>query len=98
VLWSGPGAPKVRGTGPATIDELDVVGNVGDQVASRLPRGWSLIAERGVDGYLVVRLALPAPWSTDGAAITQTATRLLSDAPLAPPVMIQRPSASGFSR
>ncbi|MGP0052966.1 MAG: glycosyltransferase family 39 protein [Solirubrobacteraceae bacterium] len=97
VLWSGPGAPAARGTGPATIDELDIIGNVGDQLASRLPRGWSLIAERGVDGYLVVRLALPAPWSTDGAAITQTATQLLSGVVVAPPVMIQRRSASGFS-
>ena len=91
VPWSGPGEPPGTDAGPVTIDELDVVGDRGQQPGA-LFGGIRQISGRDVDGYLVYRFKLPAPWSTDPAGIEARAQRLLPDAaPVAP--MIQRISA-----
>jgi hypothetical protein len=91
VPWSGPGEPRGTDAGPVTIDELDVVGDRGQQPGA-LFGGIRRISGRDVHGYLVYRFKLPAPWSTNPAGIEARAERLLPDAaPVAP--MIQRTSA-----
>ena len=92
VPWSGPGSPPTTGMGPATIRELDIVGNAPQQLG-RSPLGMRLIASRTVDGYVVDRFSLSAPWSTAGPQIVQRADALLSAGPsAAPSVLIQPPS------
>jgi mannosyltransferase len=86
VPWSGPGpapAPSL-----ATVNEVDVIGSVGDQLTAA-PRGMRLIATRSVDGYEVVRFVLDQPWRLSPAAIGIRASRLLTPAPPSPPVLIQ---------
>ena len=99
VPWSGPGEPAATIAAeqqPATIDELDVVGNGGESVAA-LPRGVRVIATHVVDGYLVDRFALKTPTSMTAAQALALAQTLVSPAPpaLTPQtsVMVQRTSA-----
>ena len=91
VPWSGPGEPAGTDSGPVTIDELDIVGDRGQQPA-RPSGGIRRISGRDVDGYLVYRFKLPRPWSTTPAGIETRALQLLPDGSLVPP-MIQRTSA-----
>ena len=89
VPWSGPGLAPGTGDGPATISELDIVANAAQPLAANLG-GARLIGHRTVDGYLVDRFALGAPWQTTGPAIVARADGLLSLAPAGAAVMIQR--------
>ncbi|MGZ4311885.1 MAG: glycosyltransferase family 39 protein [Solirubrobacteraceae bacterium] len=91
VTWSGPGEPPGTDSGPVTIDELDIVGDRGQQPGP-LFGGIRRISGRDVDGYLVYRFKLPHPWSTDPAQIQARAQRLLPDGLGAPPI-IQRTTA-----
>jgi mannosyltransferase len=89
IPWSGPGEAPGTDTGPVTIDELDVVGDTG-QAPAALPRGIAKISSRDVDGYLVYRFKLAAPWSTDPAQVNSRALQLLPGPGTTLPPMIQR--------
>jgi uncharacterized membrane protein len=93
VAWTGPGQDPQVSEAPATVRELDVVGDVPQQVASNLPAGIRLISARRVDDYLVDRFALPRPMRATPAQFGALALRLLGPAPPGPAVLIQRPSA-----
>ena len=92
VAWSGPGEARSTDTGPATIDELDVVGDRG-QTPAAPPPGITKISSRDVDGYLVYRFKLSRPWSTDPAQINARAQQLLPGPGPSLPPMIQRTPA-----
>jgi hypothetical protein len=93
VSWAGPGAAPGANAGPATISELDVVGDAAQELGS-LPDGVRLIGERRVDGYQVDRFALAAPWRATVSQIQSRAVSLLAPAPApTPPVLFQRASA-----
>ncbi|MGH2896367.1 MAG: glycosyltransferase family 39 protein [Solirubrobacteraceae bacterium] len=92
IPWSGPGETRGTDAGPATISELDVVGDRGD-VQAALPPGVSKISGRDVDGYLVYRFKLAGPWRADPAQINDRALRLLPGQGTTLPPMIQRASA-----
>ena len=90
VAWSGPGqAPQ--SSAPVSVSELDIVGSPYQTLS--LPPGTRLLSSRTVDGYRVVRVALPRPWQLSPQAIGQRAQQVLSPAPPLPSVLIQRPSA-----
>ena len=90
--WSGPGEAPGTDAGRVTIDELDVVGDLGQSLAA-LPPDIIEISGRDVDGYLVYRFKLPRPWSTDPAQINARALQLLPGPGTTLPPMIQRTSA-----
>jgi hypothetical protein len=92
IPWAGPGEASGTDTGPATIDELDVVGDRG-QTPAALPQGITQIGSRDVDGYLVYRFKLGQPWSTDPAQINARARQLLRGPGSTLPPMIQRTPA-----
>jgi mannosyltransferase len=92
IPWAGPGAAHGAVPAPATISELDVVGDAPEQVAAQ-PQGARLIGHRVVDGYVVDRFRLSAPWTAPAAAIAERATALLFPAQGGSAVMIQRASA-----
>jgi hypothetical protein len=92
IPWAGPGEASGTDTGPATIDELDVIGDRG-QTPAALPQGITRIGSRDVDGYLVYRFKLGRPWSTDPAQINARARQLLPGPGSTLPPMIQRTPA-----
>lgn len=80
VPWTGTGAqvqtPQTS-QAPVTVDEIDVVGNVGQTAVSSLPAGTRLISSRSVDGgYVVDRFALAAPARLTPADLEVSAARL----------------------
>ncbi|MBV9817995.1 MAG: glycosyltransferase family 39 protein [Solirubrobacterales bacterium] len=91
VAWAGPGQRPLP-DGPVTISELDVVGDVGDQVG-RLPAGVRLIARRDVDGFAVRRFVIPAGLSAVPTALLARATTLLTPAPPGATIVFQSRSA-----
>lgn len=91
--WAGPGEKPGTDAGPATITELDIVANAG-QPLSGAPAGVRLVGQRVVDGYVVDRFRLPSVWRATAPQIIARADGLLSLAPPAPAVMIQRTPAS----
>jgi hypothetical protein len=90
VAWAGPGMAPGTDTAPVTIRELDIVGEVGDQV-NRSP-GLRLLASRRVDGYLVERFGLPGPWSATPAMIDARAQAAVSPAPAGPLLPLIQPA------
>jgi hypothetical protein len=90
VPWSGPGL-AAQSPAPVSVSELDIVGSPYQTLS--LPPGAKLLGSRTVDGYRVVRVALPTPWQLSPQAIGRRAQHVLSPAPPLPSVLIQRPSA-----
>ncbi|HTU97257.1 MAG TPA: glycosyltransferase family 39 protein, partial [Solirubrobacteraceae bacterium] len=92
IPWSGPGEAPGTDAGPATISELDVVGDRG-QTPGPLPGGISRVSGRDVDGYLVYRFKLAHPQTMDAAQINARAQQLLPGPGSTLPPMIQRTPA-----
>jgi hypothetical protein len=90
VAWTGSAQTPQYGPTPVTVDEVDVVGQEGQQLVSRPPDGASLLSMRVVDGtYLVVRFRLALPWHLAPSAIATRAQQLLSPATPSAAVLIQ---------
>jgi 4-amino-4-deoxy-L-arabinose transferase-like glycosyltransferase len=87
VPWAGNDAAPPSGA-PVTVSELDVVGNAGEAPVPT-PAGIRLVSRRAVDGYLVLRYAVTAPWRLAPAAIPRRAGVLLTPAPSSPVVLVQ---------
>jgi uncharacterized membrane protein len=85
VPWGGGAGP-----GPVTVSEVDVVGSTFDTPGPKPPSDAALISRQAVDGYLVERYRLTRPWTLTPAEIGSRAGALLSPAPPAPAVLIQR--------
>ena len=71
-----------------TVSEIDVVGNLGQSVPSRLPPGARLIASRVVDFYEVDRFVLEPAQRLTPSAIEAQAPRLLGPAPAGRPAVL----------
>ncbi|MGH2871590.1 MAG: hypothetical protein ACRDL5_03900, partial [Solirubrobacteraceae bacterium] len=89
VAWGGPGSRPFGGS--VTVSELDVVANAGPPLTP--PTGGArTISAAIVDGYQVVRYALPAPVHDDGAQLAARAQQLLPVPGSGPTVIVQRGS------
>jgi hypothetical protein len=91
VPWSGPGEAPGANSGPAVIDELDIVGDRG-QPLGRLTGGIRRISGRDVDGYLVYRFKLPRPVMMTPSEIEAQAMALLRYGPSVPPLIQRTPA------
>jgi uncharacterized membrane protein len=89
VAWTGPDQVPQVSQAPVTVGELDVVGDVGQSAATRLPAGMRLRSARRVDNYLVYRFTLRRPWRATPQAISQRAATLVGPSSGAPSVLIQ---------
>ncbi|MGI8712305.1 MAG: hypothetical protein ACR2NR_03810 [Solirubrobacteraceae bacterium] len=89
VPWSGPGE-HASAAGPVTISELDVVANAGQQLTQAHHPGARLTGRATVNGYVIYRFRLSAPWPTTSPAIADRANALLYLPPTGSAVMVQR--------
>jgi uncharacterized membrane protein len=92
-----PLAVYLRGVGwpagarnSATVPELDVVGGAWQTTPPHLPAGVRLLSRTPVDGLLVARFSLSPAREVTPALAGAQAGALLSPAPAAPSVLIQR--------
>jgi hypothetical protein len=94
VAWTGSGQNPQPTTGASQVrvEEVDVVGNIGEQVAPRLPAGVRLIGAQTVDGqYVVARFGLARPIVRTRTAIGGLSSALLGPGSPGPAVLVQRP-------
>jgi uncharacterized membrane protein len=75
---------------PVTVSEIDVVGSTFQTLARPLPSGVKLIGKRDVDDMLVARFRVDPAWYSTPSSIGARAGALLSPAPPAPAVVVQR--------
>jgi mannosyltransferase len=80
---------------PVTVSEIDVVGSSFDQVAHPLPPGTVLLGTRLLDSFRVARFGLSQPLTASGPQAAARAAGLLTPAPAAPAVLIQRAPSGG---
>ena len=93
VPWTGAGQTPQVSQAPVTAGELDIVGDLGQQLARRLPAGTRLISMRQINGYLVDRFALTRPWRLTPAQFSARATAMLGPAAPGSSMLIQHRSA-----
>jgi mannosyltransferase len=93
IAWTGPGGQDPQpGNASVSIDELDIVGSAYDRPVAPLPFGARMIASHRVDGYVVDRYALPAPWTLPRSEIVARAQHIVVPAPAGPFMLVQLPS------
>lgn len=97
VGWTGPGQDPqpMSGAPPATVGELDVVGNTFQSVARPLPRGVRLISSHDVGGYRVLRFALAPHRTATHQGFAALAGRLLQWPPGSGATLIEDGDVAG---
>jgi mannosyltransferase len=90
--WSWTGEPS--GVTTASVTEIDVVGNRYQPIARPLPAGVSLIATRGVDGYVVDRFALNPALNMAPMQLQTRAAQLLRYAHVSGSAILLQPERS----
>jgi uncharacterized membrane protein len=82
VPWQLPAGLAVR------VREVDVIGSTYQAVPQGLPAGVRVLGRRAVDGFMVVRFAVP-DWRLSTTALGRRAGLLFAPAPAAPAVLVQ---------
>jgi uncharacterized membrane protein len=94
VSWTGSGEDPNADRGAAVrLSEVDVVGNIAQQVSGKLPTGVRLISAHSVDGYLVARFSLAETRTISSYAVSDLAPSLVGPASVGGGnVLIQEPA------
>jgi mannosyltransferase len=94
VAWTSSSQIPQTSHAAATVDEIDVVGNVWQSIARPLPAGVRLLSSKGVKSYQVARFLLPRPERLTPGEIGARASALLGPAGSGRGVLLAMPGSS----